>query len=267
MRIIGCQHDIEWEDAAANHERVEGLLRSRQLEGGSLVVLPEMFASGFSLAVEQIAEERGGVTERFLARLAKELGVFLMAGVVTRGGAGRGRNESVTFSPEGLEVARYCKMQPFAPGGESAVYEAGESALRLDWNGVWVAPYVCYDLRFPEIFRPMAVAGVELMAVIASWPEARIHHWVRLLRARAIENQCWVVGVNRVGRDPRFLYNGRSVIVDHHGELVAEAGNGEGLMEAFFDVEALREYRRDRPFLQDIRSEFVGGSGASGRSV
>lgn len=257
LRIVGCQHDVAWENATANRRRVEELLRGRRLEPGSLVVLPEMFSSGFSLDVERIAEEHGGETDQFLSRLARDLGVFLMAGVVTRGLVGRGRNESVTFSPEGLEVARYCKMQPFAPGGEAAVYEAGSRPIRFDCNGVRVAPFICYDLRFPEVFRSVAMAGVELIVVIASWPEARIHHWVRLLQARAIENQCWVVGVNRVGVDPRFEYNGQSLIVDHHGEVIAEAGGREGLIEGVLEVDALREYRRERPFLSDIRPEFV----------
>lgn len=257
MRLIGIQHDIVWEDAKANHARVEALLRESPIERDSLVVLPEMFACGFSLAVEKTAEKSGGETERFLARMARELGVFLMAGVVNWGRDGRARNELVTFTPEGDEVARYCKMQPFAPGGEATVFEAGERPLVWEWRGVRVAPYVCYDLRFPEVFRPVARMGAEVIVVIASWPEARIRHWVRLLQARAIENQCWVIGVNRVGVDPRFSYCGQSVIVDHHGEIVASAEDREGRMEAVFDRASLLEYRLDKPFLADIRPDFV----------
>ncbi len=257
MKVFLCQHDIVWEAPIANHRKVSTLLGSKTIERGSLVILPEMFACGFSLNVAKIAEAKDGETCRFLASKSQELGVFLMAGIVTHGRDGRGRNEAVVFSPEGREMVRYCKMHPFAPGGEAECYEAGESPSMFDWMGHKVAPFICYDLRFPECFRASGRARAELVTVIANWPEARIHHWIRLLQARAIENQCWVAGVNRIGQDPRFSYSGRSVIVNHHGDIVVDAESSEGLVDTVIDFSSIAEYRADKPFLADMRVDLV----------
>ena len=123
--------------------------------------------------------------------------------------------------------------------------------------GEWtVSPFICYDLRFPEIFRTAAASHrPELYVVIANWPEKRILHWVRLLQARAIENQAYVVGVNRIGTDPYYHYPGRSLILDPHGEIVADAGADEGVLRACLDLASLRKYREGLPFLKDMRGQ------------
>ena len=257
MKIFCCQHDIVWENPAANHARVQALLAAANIPRGSLVLLAEMFACGFSMNVPGIAEGTERATEKFLATTARELGVYLLGGVVGTGANGRGRNEAVVFSPSGAEVARYCKTQPFAPGGEAAAYEAGPGPILFSWGECLVSPFICYDLRFPEIFRPAGRAGARLLTVVASWPEVRIAHWVKLLQARAIENQCWVAGVNRIGTDPKHRYCGRSLIVNHHGEIVADAGDREGVIGADVDFAALDAYRHALPFLADMRGDFV----------
>ncbi len=257
MKIFCCQHDIVWENPAANHAKARALLAAANIPRGSLVLLAEMFACGFSMNVPAIAEPAGGATERFLADTARDLGIYLMGGVVGQGQGGRGRNQAVVFSPAGVEHARYCKTQPFAPGGEAAAYEAGPGPILFPWGECLVAPFICYDLRFPEIFRPAGRAGARLMTVIASWPDARLAHWVKLLQARAIENQCWVAGVNRIGNDPQFHYSGRTMIVNHQGEIVADAGDRETVISADVDFAAMDAYRKDKPFLADMRGEFV----------
>ncbi len=259
MTLFCCQHDIVWEDKSATHARVENVPGQMAFPPGSLLVLPEMFSTGFSLDVPRIAEGEERKSERFLADVARASGIFVEGGVVTTGEGGRGRNEAVIFSPEGREIARYCKMQPFTLGGESACFTAGAAPVVFQWGACLVAPFICYDLRFPEIFRPAARAGVQLITVIASWPETRIGQWVKLLQARAIENQCYVAGVNRVGSDPRFRYSGRSLIVDFRGDIVADAGSEENIISAELDLGALAEYRRELPFLADIRDDFVSG--------
>jgi predicted amidohydrolase len=123
-----------------------------------------------------------------------------------------------------------------------------------------VSPFICYDLRFPEIFRISTRGGAEILVVIANWPQAREMHWLALLRARAIENQCYVAGVNRVGRDPNVEYSGRSVIIDPRGEIMADAGNKQLIISTEFDLSALRDYRRQFPALTDIRPEFLGST-------
>jgi predicted amidohydrolase len=117
-----------------------------------------------------------------------------------------------------------------------------------------VAPFICYDLRFPEHFRTAARHGAQLITVIASWPIARIQHWVTLLQARAIENQAYVAGTNRCGTDPKFTYTGRSLIVSPKGEILADAGNAETVISADLSLDDLLAYRKDLPFLADMRA-------------
>jgi predicted amidohydrolase len=261
MKGYCCQFDIAWEEKPANFDRVRRLLEDAAPAPGSLAILPEMFATGFSMNVAGIAEDERGETAAFLSGLAKDLGVFLIGGVVTRGAGGKGRNEALAFDPEGREVARYCKLHPFSYGGETAHYESGERPVRFEAGGFRVTPFICYDLRFPEIFRSEARRGTQLFAVIADWPEARESHWATLLQARAIENQAYVMGVNRCGDDPKLSYSGRSLIVDPRGEILADAGRGEAVISAELDPDALSEYRRVFPALKDMRDERGVNSG------
>lgn len=252
--MIALQLDIAWENKAANFGNVRRLLAQAAPAKDSLVVLPEMFATGFSMNTEAIAESYGGETEQFLAHTAKEFGVCLLAGAAMLGRDGRARNKALAFSPAGELLAFYAKMRPFTPGGEAKHYLAGDRPTVFAWGGWTIAPFVCYDLRFPELFREVAARRrPHLFVVIANWQPRRIHHWVRLLQARAIENQACVVGVNRCGRDPDYVYNGRSVIVDHHGEILADAGDREGWISRRLDFEALEKYRVELPFLADMR--------------
>lgn len=253
MKIYCVQFDIAWENKAQNFARVETLLTQAHPEPGSLVLLPEMFATGFSMNVATIEEGPGGETERFLSGAAKNFRAFLLAGVVTKGSDGRARNQSLVINPEGRELARYSKMQPFTPGGETQHYAAGVAPLLFDWQGWAVSPFICYDLRFPEHFRTATRLGAQLLTVIASWPVARIQHWVTLLQARAIENQCYVAGVNRCGSDPQLRFSGRSIIVSPKGEILADAADGEGVISAEVSLDELKAYRKELPFLADMR--------------
>jgi predicted amidohydrolase len=223
-------------------------------ETGSLVLLPEMFATGFSMNASAIGEERGCETDQFLAATAKRFKVFLLGGVVAPYAKGKGFNQCVVFSPDGAEVARYSKLQPFTPGGESDNYQAGKEVVLFPWQGFTVAPFICYDLRFPEHFRAATRRGAQLITVISSWPAARIQHWVTLLQARAIENQAYVAGVNRCGTDPKFTYTGRSIIVSPKGDILTDAGNGETVISADVSLDELLAYRKDLPFLADMRA-------------
>ncbi len=255
MLVACCQLDIAWEDKRKNHARVSALLDAAPLPPGSLLVLPEMFSTGFSMNVERIREEPEHETERFLAGLARERGLTVVAGVVTEDASGRGRNEALAIGPDGREIARYCKLHPFTYGGESQHFASGQAVVTFDWAGASVAPFVCYDLRFPEGFRAAVRKGARLFAVIANWPQERESHWLTLLRARAIENQAYVAGVNRCGQDPRLRYSGRSLIVDPRGEVMADAGGQEGLIRAQVDLEAQDAYRRAFPALDDMRTD------------
>lgn len=259
MKAVCCQLDIVWEDKPANYTKVRSLLDGVKIPAGSLVILPEMFATGFSMNVVGIREGAASETESFLASAARFYGVFMLGGMVTVGANGQGRNEAVVFSPEGKLLARFCKIHPFTLGGEAQHYAAGTEIVTFDWQGFKVAPFVCYDLRFPEVFRSAARQGANVFAVIANWPVVRIHHWSTLLQARAIENQAYVAGVNRCGMDPKLHYNGRSLIIDPRGEILAELGNQEGVISAELKLDALMAWRQEFPALQDMHPEFVVG--------
>ncbi len=254
MNVIAIQPDIAWENKTANFDKIRRLLEQAAPEADSLVALPEMFATGFSMNTDAVAEPYGGETEQFLQSTSKEFGVCLVAGAAMRGRDGQVRNKALVFSPSGELLAYYAKIRPFTLGGEADRYAAGERPVAFRWRDATISPFICYDLRFPEVFREAAASHQpHLMVTIANWPVKRIHHWVRLLQARAIENQAYVVGVNRVGQDPHHIYNGRSIIVDHHGEVLADAGDREGWINSRLDLQVLAKYRKELPFLGDMR--------------
>lgn len=254
MRVCGVQFDVAWEDQPANCARIGGLLEEHRPQAGSLVVLPEMCATGFTM--DPSAGAAGPATLKAFAELARRHSIHLVAGMARRN---PDANEAVVFGPDGGERTRYRKQRAFTMSGEDAAYPAGEGFVTFDWNGCRVAPFICYDLRFPELFRPAAAAGAELIVVIASWPSRRIAHWMKLLQARAIENQCHVIGVNRTGDDPHNRHNGHSLIIDAMGEIVADAGEGETVIHADIDLAAQREMRERLPFLKDMRPDGRSG--------
>ncbi len=257
MQIVACQLDIAWENKPANFDRVRTMLARADIKPGALIVLPEMFAVGFSMHVDAIAEPEDGPTHVFLAELAQQFHSAVIGGVVTRAEDGRGRNQAVVFGPDGELLARYSKLHPFSFASETKYYEAGSDVLTFSWQGFVVAPLVCYDLRFPEAFRRAVRRGAELMVVIANWPQPREPHWLALLRARAIENQAYVLGVNRAGDDPHVHYGGHSLLVDPRGETVAEAGEAAGVVVAEIEHAPLEAYRQQFPALADIRGDLL----------
>lgn len=252
MKVHCCQLNIEWEAKAANFEKVRSLIQAAQPEPADLFVLPEMFATGFSMNLAVTSEAGNPETEDFLGEQAKQFGIYILAGVVIPGPAGKGLNQAVVVTPEGKISTRYSKIHPFSLGGELDYYAAGASIDTFDWNGLKVAPFVCYDLRFPEIFRSAVRQGAEMFVVIANWPSRRAQHWVTLLQARAIENLAYVVGVNRSGADPFFPYPGRSMIVDPHGVVMVDAGEMEQVIAASVEKAAVTNWRRDFPALRDM---------------
>ena len=253
MNLAALQLDIRWEDRPANHRRVRERVRQANLAPQTLLILPEMFDVGFSMNTAATRPEPPSISENFCIELAREFQIAVLAGVVTLTESGTLANEAIAFSSDGVELARYRKMQPFTLGGEPQHYPAGDKNVLFDWAGVRIAPFICYDLRFPELFRPAAIAGAELIIVIASWPFMRSEHWVRLLQARAIENQAYVMGVNRTGSDPHFRYDGRSSLFDPHGREVFQCSDEEQIKTATIDAEMVRQWRREFPAIADIR--------------
>jgi omega-amidase len=252
MKVYCCQLDITWENKPENFRKVREMLKQTAPERGSLFVLPEMFSTGFSMNVAGIAEESNPGTNEFLTDISVEYGLYVVAGLVSRGPDRRGLNEAVVLSPEGEQVCCYAKIHPFTLGGELDNYSRGTQIESFHWAGLKAVPFICYDLRFPEIFRSAVKERAEIFVVIANWPNKREGHWVTLLQARAIENLAYVIGVNRAGKDPQHTYPGRSMIIDPHGKVLADAGAAECIISADIQPEEVTTWRRDFPALEDI---------------
>lgn len=253
MQIVAVQLDMVWQDKPANHAKVDALLESASVQKDALVVLPEMFDTGFSMQLDATAQTDARESELFLKSIAEKYDCTVMAGVVGPIVDGQATNEAVAFKNDGTELVRYLKMQPFTPSGEHVKYRMGDGHCCFEWQGATISPFVCYDLRFPEVFRPAAIAGAELIVVMACWPEVRSEHWVRLLQARAIENQAFVVGVNRCGSDPSLNYDGRSVAFDPQGGFLFELDATEQTCSVEIDITIARQWREQFPALKDAR--------------
>ena len=254
MHVFAVQLDSVWQDKPANHARVRDLLAQADVPPGSLIVLPEMFDTGFSMNTAKTAQSEKRESEQFIKEIAAQYQSAVLGGVVGMSEAGQASNLAVAVGPDGEELVRYRKMQPFTPTGEDQHYGAGDTFALFRWQGVCVAPFICYDLRFPEIFRPAVLAGAEFIVVIACWPTARSEHWVRLLQARAIENQAVTLGVNRCGNDPKFTYDGRSAAFDCMGQPVFECDATQQVRAWEVDINQVRQWRDKFPALRDIRA-------------
>jgi predicted amidohydrolase len=253
IRVAGVQHDIVWEDRDANFERLRPQIAAAAGAGARLVALTEMFSTGFSLDAERIAEPSGGPSSRFLAEQAREHRVWVCGSIPERDpGAAKPYNRLVLAAPDG-ELHRYEKIHPFTYAGEHERYAAGSEFVTVAIDDVSVSLFVCYDLRFGDEFWALA-ERTDVYVVVANWPESRRLHWQVLLRARAVENQAYVLGVNRVGEGGRLTYAGDSAVIDPMGEILASAARTETLVLADVDPEVVRATRKRFPFLADRRS-------------
>ncbi len=245
--------DIAWERPAENFRRAEAKTKEVVDEGARLVVLPEMFATGFSMNAELVsgfAEETRG----FLSDLSARLAVFILAGFAEPGDP-MPANVASIFDPSGREVLKYRKIHPFSLAGEEKHFLAGETVETMEVEGVRVTPLICYDLRFPEPFRLVA-ANTDLFCVIANWPQSRRQHWSTLLKARAIENQAFVLGVNRTGTGDGQEYTGDSVLVHPMGEELATVEPGSvGCCMGEVNAKEVAQIRKQFSFLRDRRPE------------
>jgi predicted amidohydrolase len=244
--------DLAWEDVAENHRRARRRLEEAKAAGARLALLPEMFCTGFSMNAERIAQPPGGPSETFLRETAKELGLWAIASI-PEASRTRPQNMALVVSPEG-SVTRYAKIHPFSYGEEDKHYAAGDRVVTVPIEGMRVTPFVCYDLRFPEPFR-VAASETDVYVVVANWPDQRREHWRTLLRARAIENQAYVLGVNRVGDGDGLHYSGDSAAIAPLGETLAEGDDQERVLLCDVEPEKVSKLRTRFPALEDRRPE------------
>jgi predicted amidohydrolase len=253
VKLAGIQHDIVWEDPKENFARLAPRIAAAAAAGARLVVLTEMYSTGFSMKTERTAEPVDGPSTQFVVDEAARHDVWVCGSVPERAPEHEHPfNQLVLASPTG-QVYRYAKIHPFSYGREHEHYAAGDEFLTVNVDGTRCSFFVCYDLRFADEFWALADA-TDCYVVVANWPAARREHWKALLRARAIENQAFVVGVNRVGTGGTLEYAGDSAIVDPLGEVVAEGQGGrECIITGEVDPERVAAVRAEFPFLQDRR--------------
>jgi predicted amidohydrolase len=251
MIVAGVQHDIVWENPEENFARLAPRIEKAAADGARLVVLTEMFSTGFSMKTDRVAEPVDGPSARFLVEQAQANDVWVCASLPEQSDGAHPFNQLVLAAPDGA-THRYAKIHPFTYGREHDHYSPGTRFLSVDVEGTRCSFFVCYDLRFADEFWARA-QQTDCYVVPANWPAPRREHWMTLLRARAIENQAYVVGVNRVGEGGRLRYCGDSTIIDPFGEVVADGGDGETIITADVDPERVRSVRAEYPFLQDRR--------------
>lgn len=248
LRVTAIQSALVWEDAQANRtgfaQKLAGLKGSTDL-----VVLPEMFTTGFSMKTQELAETMDGPTVTWLKEQAAALGAAINGSVIIEEG-GKFYNRSLFVRPDG-SVEHYDKRHLFRMANEDAHFSDGSQRKIVEWKGWRICLQVCYDLRFPVFSRNRQ--DYDLLIYVANWPEARTNAWSTLLRARAMENQAYVIGVNRVGNDGMDIsYSGASAILDAKGEeLVNIPLSEEHSAQATLSMQALEDFRKKFPVGKD----------------
>ncbi|MEE8142087.1 MAG: nitrilase-related carbon-nitrogen hydrolase [Planctomycetota bacterium] len=250
-----------------NHSAVAEATAQARHEKADLLALPELWCSGYDLARStqdrERAEQEAREDSRFLEQLSQP-GPALLGGSLLEPVPGGFHNTAVAYE-DGKQLARYHKLHLFGPLDENRYLKPGKTAPQpFLIAGVRSALTVCYDLRFPEVYRSLALAGVELIHVPAQWPRDRIQHWRTLLVARAIECQCFLVGVNRLGRFGDIEFGGNSLLVSPTGEIIIDTGEETGVFTGVIDTGEVEELRRRFPYLQDRRADLYPFPGAEG---
>lgn len=242
------QCNLSWEDTEQNIKKMETTLSTLTPGSMDLLVLPEMFSTGFSFEPSGLGiNEVDGALNRFTA-IAKKLKTHIAASFIFKDRSNY-KNRFLLINENGVQ-SFYDKRHLFALGRETSAFTAGKEKTSWTLNGWKIAPFVCYDLRFPEWCRNDGT--IDLTLFTANWPQPRRHHWKSLLVARAIENQCYVAGVNRIGIDGNKLaYSGDSLVLNANGETLLDAGNKEGVFVTTLSQKTLTEYREKFPFLRD----------------
>jgi predicted amidohydrolase len=251
MRVSLLQTDIRWSDTSANWQKAERLIS--QAEASDLYILPEMWTTGFATEPENVAERADddtGFTETFdrMRSIARKYNAAIAGSVAIKLADGSFRNRFMFVTPEGYDY--YDKRHLFTYGHEDKHYTAGDRRVIVHWRGVRFLLQVCYDLRFPVFSRNRG--DYDAVVYVANWPEGRRRVWDALLCARALENQCFVLGVNRVGDDPQCHYNGGTVVMDAYGRILGMAkDNEEQVVTVKLDMNRLYAFREKFPVLAD----------------
>lgn len=247
LELALIQTELTWQDPAANRAHFQALLE--QARGADLIVLPEMFSTGFSMDSAALAEPENGPTSQWLREQATRMQAVICGSLIIQAADGTYRNRLLWARPDG-SLAHYDKRHLFRMAGEHKHYAAGEEQVLLEVKGWQVRPLICYDLRFPVWSRDSQ--DTDLLLYTANWPAARRQHWNRLLPARAIENLCYVAAVNRIGEDGKgHAYSGDSQVLDFQGETLLDAVDADGVFRLSLKAAELAAYRERFPAYRD----------------
>lgn len=255
LSIAAVQPDIVWENPYKNFDHFEALLATQLKQSVDMIVLPEMFNTGFSMDADHFAEDMEGDSVLWMMRVSKKYQAIVMGSLIIEEDS-EFFNRLIVVKQDEI-IAEYDKRHLFRMALEDEYYAQGTQATRFECLGWKISLMICYDLRFPVWSRNRVMEkeqlAYDLLIYVANWPSPRISHWDILLKARAIENQAYVVGVNRVGVEPKgTAYNGHSVIIDHKGSVLSCAEEGkEQIIKAELDLEAMQKYRKKFPVWKD----------------
>ena len=251
MKFSLYQFDPDWEDKKSNQQKIQAYMDKLNIDT-DVLVLPEMTLTGFTMRSKRFCEPIDGRGVNFFQSIARKKRIHVFAGIIEED-KGIYFNTLIHVNRAGEILSKYQKIHPFSFSGENRHYSAGDKAVITKIDGAKVGLSICYDLRFPELFREYGKNRVDVIINIANWPVTRIEHWQHLLKARAIENLCYVIGVNRVGKDKGNQYNGQSSIHGPLGENVLQFDNVEKIESFDLDIRKVNETREKFPFLDDIR--------------
>lgn len=254
IKIAMAQLDISFAKPDANFTRVAAAIKEAADHNSDVVVLPEMWNTGYALAqLARLADKQGKRTQQFLTCLAGQYDINIVGGSVATQRGDHFFNTTYVADRLGQVLADYDKVHLFGLMKEDQYFAAGSQENYFRLAGVPSASFICYDLRFPEWIRTVARHGADILYFPAEWPASRIPQWKLLLQARAIENQAFVVAVNRVGADPDNQFNGHSLVIDPLGNIIADAGETENITYAELDLQQLSAVRGPIPVFRDRR--------------
>ena len=256
MKISALQLDITLGDRQANRDKVTLKVAEAMKEKPDVIVLPELWDLGFfpKNALE-LGDEGGKMAQDFLSQLAKEHQVNIVGGSIVRRETDKIFNTQYVYDRQGNQVATYDKVHLFSPSGEHQAFQAGDRMAVYELDGVKMGSIICYDLRFSEWVRMVALAGAQVMFVPAGWPHPRLNHWRLLNQVRAIENQFFVVAVNHCGSAYELNFCGHSQMINPWGEVIVEAGDGEEILTGEIDFSIIQDIRERINVFRDRRPE------------
>lgn len=253
MKIATISLNISWQDVKSNLKKAERFILRAKKDGCDLVIFPEVFNTGFVADMDKYVESPQGLTYKTLQNLAIDNSINLIAGISEKTTNNKAKNVAIVFDNKGKELAKYIKIHPFNYANEGEHFLSGDETVVFELAKIPCSVFICYDLRFPEIFRKVAKIS-KVIFVVANWPDTRERHWQHLLVSRAIENQCFIVGVNRTGKDGVGLkYNGSSMVIDPSGDVLMQTDNVTEYGVCELDLEMVNLTRKEFPFLEDMR--------------